>query len=312
MTIAATTVPFRPAKRRTNKPTTSTPAPNDVFAFYLAEIAKTPLLSKAEEITLGRQIHDADTAISGPARKKLIAANLRLVVSIARIFIDRGMSLDDLVSSGNIGLCRAVGHFNLSHGVRFCTYATYWIKQSINQSMVADGLDSVARLPMYMHDLIGKRKRIIAHLASLPGRNQPVEDAEVWSALGVTKKKARNASAAIKMRSMARISEAPGYSSEVADYLDVAAVDRSEPVDLAVSDAEERQIVMDRLDELIKRKAVHRLARDVLSMRHGLVDGEARTLDSIGKRFGKTREWIRRIESEAIEALKQEFVGREA
>jgi RNA polymerase primary sigma factor len=262
-------------------------ASNDPVRMYLREIGKVPLLTAVEEVSLARRIerHDMD------AKRKLIEANLRLVVSIARRHVGRGMPLLDLIQEGNLGLIRAVEKFDYRRGFKFSTYATWWIRQAITRAL-ADQARTI-RIPVHMVETINRFIRVQRQLLQDLGR-EPTPD-EIAAEMGVTPQKARE---------VQKISREPAsLHSPVGDDGDGLLVDLIEDTD-AVSPVEEVGDIVQReqigqvLDTLTHRE------RRIIKLRFGLEGEEPRTLEEIGHRFGVTRERIRQIEAKTLAKLK--------
>jgi len=253
---------------------------------YLQEINEVPLLSAEEEQELGRRIHAGDLQ----AREHLIRANLRLVVSIAKIYAERGLSLQDLIAEGNIGLMKAAEKFDPAAGCRFSTYGTWWIKQAIRRALT-NTVKSV-RVPGYMTEMISKWRGVSAELTYLLGRVPTVEEvareleipAESWPLLKRT----------IETSGSAQVS------------LDVLSSAQDTVEDDRTVDPEEQLVHADllaKLDELLA--VIDEREATILRLRYGLgtPNNEPLTLKEIGKIVGLTRERVRQIEQEALRKL---------
>lgn len=260
---------------------------DDPVRMYLKEIGKVPLLSPDEEINLAQRIEDGDQA----AKKKLAEANLRLVVSIAKRYVGRGMLFLDLIQEGNLGLIKAVEKFDYRKGYKFSTYATWWIRQAITRA-IADQARTI-RIPVHMVETINKLIRVSRQLLQELGREpQPEEVAKIME-MPVD-----------KVREIMKIAQEPvsletpigeEEDSHLGDFI---------PDDEAPAPAEAAAFTMLKeqlinvLDTLTPRE------EKVLRLRFGLDDGRARTLEEVGKEFNVTRERIRQIEAKALRKLR--------
>ena len=259
----------------------------DPVRMYLREIGKIPLLTPVEEIELAKRVEEGD----GEAKKKLIEANLRLVVSIAKKYIGRGLSFLDLIQEGNLGLIRAVEKFDYRKGFKFSTYATWWIRQAITRA-IADQARTI-RIPVHMVETINKLIRVSRQLVQQLGREPTTE--EIAQALGLPPE---------KVEDIQRIAQEPvsletpigeEEDSQLGDFLE----DKESPnPEEATAGQLLREQLEEMLDELTERE------REVLRLRFGLEDGHAHTLEEVGKRFNVTRERIRQIEAKALRKLR--------
>lgn len=255
---------------------------------YLREINETALLSAEQEKTLALRIEEGDHA----ARDQMVRANLRLVVNIARGYTGKGLSLQDLIEEGNLGLLRAVEGFDPSMNTRFSTYASYWIKQSIKRALVNTA--KTIRIPAYMVELLAKWRRATAQLQEALGR-APTQE-EIARSLGLPKKKLNIIKKAIRIYNSAPQTE----QTEAGWSLDEMLMDgNSRTPDNDMVEADDLHHVLDQLDRMDKREAT------VLRMRFGLDDEEPKTLKEIGESLGLTRERVRQIESEALGKLSE-------
>jgi RNA polymerase primary sigma factor len=255
---------------------------------YLDEIRVDALLSADDERRLAAAIARGDAE----ARTRLIRHNLRLVVRIARDYANRGLTLDDLVGEGNLGLIRAAEEFDPAFGVRFSTYASYWIKQAIRHALL--NTTATIRLPAHMVGLLTKWRRAEKALRRDLGRDPSPE--RVADALGLSAAQRGMVESAFRAKRLrldtdrSRDEDDGGWSSD-------DAVDGQAAPELAVEDAEARDEVRRRLSRLDDRE------RTIVSLRFGL-DGHAPlTLKEIGRRLGVTREWVRKIEARAVRKL---------
>jgi RNA polymerase primary sigma factor len=249
---------------------------------YLRQISETPLLGVDEERELALRVGEGDCA----ARDAMVRANLRLVVSIARGYLGRGLPLEDLIAEGNLGLIRAVEDFDPSLGVRFGTYAIHWIKQSVRRAVV--NTSRAVRLPAYLHGLVARWKQAAASLQAELGRAPTAE--EVGARVGVSGKRVRVLQEVVRLHP--RGGE-PGLALE-----DVVGDGGSGRPDVELERADDLAQVVGLLGELPEREA------GVLRLRFGLGTGEPLTLKEIGARLGLTRERVRQIEAEALERLR--------
>ena len=269
----------------------STVNSDDSVRIYLQQIGKIPLLSGEQELDLAKKIYDNHDDFS---KNLLVNANLRLVVSIAKKYIGRGLSFLDLIQEGNMGLMKAAGRFDYTKGYKFSTYATWWIQQSITRA-IADKA-RIIRLPIHMIESLGKIRRATIDLTTELGHTPTKQ--EIAYRLGVPISKItsiiKSAQSTISMETPANSSE---DSSKIADFI----VDED-------SIAPDSRVSQENLFEDI-RKMLNQLSpkeRDVLILRYGLDNnGTKKTLDEIGSQYGVSRERIRQIENRAIAKLKK-------
>jgi RNA polymerase primary sigma factor len=257
-----------------------------ILDVYLREIRETSLLSAEEESTLAEAIARGDS----DARTRMIRANLRLVVKIARDYVGRGLVLDDLIGEGNLGLIRAAEEFDPAFGTRFSTYASYWIKQAIRHALT--NTTATIRLPAHMVGIMTKWRRAERALARELGQ-APTED-QVTVQLGLTEAQielVRRARCASKLQ----FESGPG-SDGGSWSPDESADEREAPV-LTVDAADERTHLLRRLDRLTGRE------RMIVNLRYGLEGNEPMTLKDIGELMGFTREWVRKIELRALQKM---------
>jgi RNA polymerase primary sigma factor len=262
------------------------------FATYLSEIDETRLLSHAEERELARRVAEGDTE----ARDRMVRANLRLVVNVARRYTGKGLPLEDLIAEGNLGLLRAVEGFDPDMSTRFSTYACYWIKQSIRRALNTAG--RVVRLPHYAGGLVAKWRQAAAEMQAELGRAPTHE--EVAARLELPKRKVRVVMSALRVYGATQEAESADEGAAVADLV---ADERGPAPGESVAGAEELRLALASLDDMGEREVT------VLRLRFGL-DGEApRTLQQIGERIGCTRERVRQIERDALAKLREVFTA---
>jgi RNA polymerase primary sigma factor len=260
---------------------------DDPVRMYLKEIGRVALLKAEQEVEYAKLIEQGDEA----AKNALTEANLRLVVSIAKKYIGRGMSFLDLIQEGNMGLIRAVEKFDYHKGYKFSTYATWWIRQAITRA-IADQARTI-RIPVHMVETINKLVRVSRRLLQELGR-EPTDE-EIAEEMGITPEKVREI---IKVSQDPVSLETP-IGEEEDSHLGDFVEDKEAPAPAeAASLTMLRTEVEDILDTLTPRE------RRVLQLRFGLIDGHQRTLEEVGKRFGVTRERIRQIEAKALRKLR--------
>ncbi len=260
---------------------------DDPVRMYLKEIGKVPLLSADEEIELAQRMHDGDEA----AKKRLAEANLRLVVSIAKRYVGRGMLFLDLIQEGNLGLIKAVEKFDYHKGYKFSTYATWWIRQAITRA-IADQARTI-RIPVHMVETINKLIRVSRQLLQEPGRDPTPE--EVAKEMNMPIDKVRE----IQKIAQEPVSlETPIGEEEDSHLGDFIPDDDAPAPSEAASFTLLKEQLMQVLGTLTSRE------EKVLRLRFGLDDGRARTLEEVGKEFDVTRERIRQIEAKALRKLR--------
>jgi RNA polymerase primary sigma factor len=293
----------------------------DSIQGYLNEVGRVALLSAAEEVELaerlarghaaerrlaaGEALHpqlravlQAEAARGQAARQHLTQANLRLVVSIAKKYVGRGLSLMDLIQEGNIGLMRAVEKFDPTRGNRFSTYATWWIRQAVTRGLAEQS--RTIRLPVHLSESIGQLKRAVNRLAQALGR-QPTRE-ELALALGQPIEKITRVLEALRQPLSLETPVGEDRENTLGEFIE----DRGQeaPVEVASQHLLRRDLLAV-LNELTERE------RKILTLRYGLLDGQPRTLEVVGQATGMTRERARQIEAEALRKLRTSEVGRQ-
>src|SRR5450759_44506 len=260
---------------------------NDPVRMYFREMGRVPLLTAEEEVSLAKRIERRDM----DAKRKLTEANLRLVVSIARRHMGRGMPLLDLIQEGNLGLMRAVEKFDYRRGFKFSTYATWWIRQAVTRAL-ADQARTI-RIPVHMVENINKLARVQRQLLQDSGREPTPE--EIAEEMGTTP---------ARVREILKISQEPAsLHTPIGDEGDALLVDFIEDKD-ATSPVEEVDDIVQR-EELIRvLQLLTQRERRIVELRFGLAGGNPRTLEEVGQKFGVTRERIRQIEAKTLAKLK--------
>lgn len=260
---------------------------DDPVRMYLKEIGKVHLLTAEEEIELAKRMEAGDES----AKKMLCEANLRLVVSIAKRYVGRGMLFLDLIQEGNLGLIKAVDKFDYRKGYKFSTYATWWIRQAITRS-IADQARTI-RIPVHMVETINKLIRVSRQLLQNYGR-EPLPE-EIAAEMGISVEKVRE----IQKIALEPVSlETPIGEEEDSHLGDFIPDDDAPSPSEAAAFSMLKEQLLDVLDTLTERE------KKVLMLRFGIEDGRARTLEEVGKEFSVTRERIRQIESKALKKLR--------
>ena len=260
---------------------------DDPVKVYLKEIGRVPLLSPDEEVELAQRMAEGDAY----AKKRLAEANLRLVVSIAKRYVGRGMQFLDLIQEGNLGLIKAVEKFDHTKGFKFSTYATWWIRQAITRA-IADQARTI-RIPVHMVETINKVKKVSSQLLHQNGHDPTAE--EIAAALDMP---------VDKVREIMRVAQEPvsletpigeEEDSHLGDFIE----DSGAP---APADAASHTLLKEQLEDVLSTLTPRE--KKVLELRFGLEDGRNRTLEEVGKEFNVTRERIRQIEAKALRKLR--------
>jgi RNA polymerase primary sigma factor len=269
---------------------------NSPLQIYLHDINATPLLSAEEERSLAARVAEGDPY----AREHMVKANLRLVVNIARGYLNKGLSLEDLIEEGNLGLMRAVEGYDGLMETRFSTYASYWIKQSIRRSVMNNG--KPIRLPAYMVSLLSKWRRVSTVLTDRLGRTPTPE--EIGKALRLSKKKVGIVAKAIKVNNLTPRPDGP---EEEGGFVidDVLTDERIRPPEDVLGEADDLERIFARIGELDAREAT------VIRMRFGLEPYAPMTLREIGENLKLTRERVRQLETLALAKLVGSLVAPE-
>ncbi len=259
---------------------------SDPVRMYLREIGRVPLLTYEEEVSLAKRVEKSDKR----AREKLINANLRLVVSIAKKYVNRGLTLLDLIEEGNIGLMRAVVKYDWRRGYKFSTYATWWIRQAITRA-IADQARTI-RIPVHMVETINKFNRISRKLMQELGREPTPEEVAMEMEVPVE-----------KVREIIKVSQEPAsLEAPVGEEEDSRLGDFIQDASASPTDQATQALLKDHIREMLETLSPREAK--VLEYRFGLEDGKQRTLEEVGREFGVTRERIRQIEAKAIRKLR--------
>jgi len=266
---------------------------------YLMQIEAIALLTADEEIQLAEQMRSKDKVFSEAARHRMIRANLRLVISIAKRYSNMGLSFSDLVEEGNIGLMRAVEKFNPDRGYRFSTYASWWIKQALMRSLSNQG--KTIRIPVYMYDIISKWRKVRDGL--MQKLNRSPLDKEIAEVMNVPVRKIQEIE---KIAGRPSSLNAPISLDGTAELVDMLPDDASHGPELQMEEMLKSDRIRDFLQQLDERE------RKILLLRFGLGKDEPKTLEEVAQEFGITRERVRQIESLAIKKLRERMtLGKE-
>jgi len=259
----------------------------DAIKYYLKEIRKTPLLTFEQEQELAKRIAQGDQE----ARARMIEANLRLVVAIGKKYINRGLQFSDIIEEGNLGLIRAVEKFQYERGFKFSTYASWWIKQAIERAIVNQ--TRTIRLPVHIAEIVNSYMRATRQLTQALGREPQIE--EIAKKMKVTIDKVRSISQVVR--------ETYSLDMLIGDQEEETLKDILQD-DNALSPASFSEEIKRRehIDAWLQQLSMSE--QKIIKMRFGLHDGESRTLDTIGKKFGITRERVRQIETQALKKLR--------
>lgn len=266
----------------------------DPIKAYLKDVRPIPLLTAAQEVELSKKIKKGDKK----ARETMIRSNLRLVISIAKRYVNLGVPLSDLIEEGNIGLMRSVEKFDHTRGFRFSTYSAWWIKQGISRAIIDQG--KMIRVPVYLNEEIHKYKKTLEALTHKLKRKP--RDQEIAKKMGVSVDKVRDLEGSISKMSSLEAPIGEGGDGQIKDIIEdesVAAPDE----ELETFFNKERAIGF--LNMLGERE------RKILELRFGLTDGDPKTLAQIAKTLGVSRERVRQIESATLKRIKQVIQNRE-
>ena len=260
---------------------------DDPVKVYLKEIGRVPLLTPEEEVELAERMAKGDPA----ARKRLSEANLRLVVSIAKRYVGRGMQFLDLIQEGNLGLIKAVEKFDHTKGFKFSTYATWWIRQAITRA-IADQARTI-RIPVHMVETINKVKKVSSQLLHKNGHDPSAEEIAEELDMPID-----------KVREIMRVAQEPvSLETPIGEEEDSHLGDFIEDSDApAPADAASHTLLKEQLEDVLSTLTPRE--KKVLELRFGLEDGRTRTLEEVGKEFNVTRERIRQIEAKALRKLR--------
>ncbi len=292
---------------------------NDTIGLYLKEVSRVPLLNAEEEVTLAQRIENGRTAREElakgsstsrrrtelrheiedgwSAREHLITANSRLVISVAKKYMGRGVPFLDLIQEGNIGLIRATKKFDYRRGHKFSTYATWWIRQAVTRAIADQG--RTIRVPVHMGDQINKLLRVQHQLTQRLGREPSVDELAI--ALDVPPKKVENM---IQVARRPLSLETPTDDEEDSVLGDFIEDDQAPPPD----DSATYNLLREHLEEVLNSLPPREVR--ILQLRYGLLDGQAYTLEEVGRKMGVTRERVRQIEAQALSRLRHPTIRR--
>ena len=266
---------------------------DDPVKVYLKEIGRVPLLTSEEEVELAIRISDGDVT----AKQRLSEANLRLVVSIAKRYLGRGMQFLDLIQEGNLGLIKAVEKFDYTKGFKFSTYATWWIRQAITRA-IADQARTI-RIPVHMVETINKLTRVSRQLLQELGREPSPE--EIAEEMGISESKVLEIMQISKEPTSLEAPKGEDGEGVVADTV-------KDEISLSPEQSVENIMLKEQIEILLQD--LKERERQVIILRFGLEDGRPRTLEEVGQVFNVTRERIRQIEAKALKKLKNPVRGR--
>lgn len=274
-------------------------APEEGLEVYLRQINETALLTADEEKELATQLRNSDNDLAWQARDRMVRANLRLVVNIAKNYSGRGVPISDLIEEGNLGLLRAVEGYDPQQGSRFSTYASWWIKQAIRRALIGAG--QPVHIPAYMAEEISRWRQKSSELEHLKGR--PAIPEEIRKDLKMPAKRAKAVQEAIVALSSGGTA---GFGDEQMDLSEILVDTRVGSPEEKLFDETERQVVKELLDQLDEREA------RIVQLRYGLIEEKSLTLKEVGQRVGLTRERVRQLERQALSKLElyvQEELG---
>lgn len=266
---------------------------DSTFHQYLKEIRKTPLLTAEEEVSLSRRIREGDNG----AREQMITANLRLVVSVAKDFLNRGLPFMDLIAEGNVGLMRAVEKFDPEQGNRFSTYGVHWIKQSIRRALVNSS--KTVRIPSYMVELISQFKQKSAEL-TMRGNGKTPDTQVIAKEIGLTDDQLEMMRSALNTTTQSTDFRSADGEASLTDL--IADSNSPDPAQQAMT-ANEASMLEEMLKAVTEREA------KILRMRYGIDTDQPMTLSEIGEKMNLTRERIRQIENKALHTM-HEIISR--
>lgn len=268
---------------------------DDAIKIYLRDIQRTPLLNAASEKELARKIEKGDEA----ARNKMIESNLRLVVKIAKRYINRGLPFLDLIEEGNLGLIKSVERFNLAKECRFSTYATWWIRQSINRALINQS--RTIRLPVHVSDDIGRMIRMTRKLSQELNREPTIQ--EIADSMMAKIQHVR--------RLMTLLRHTCSIEAPIGDGNDFTLIDTIEDCSMTPpTELLENINIFELISIHFNKLTEHE--QKILTLRFGLDDNEPQTLDNIGQQFGVTRERVRQIEAKSLEKLRDFYTRSQA
>jgi len=275
------------ADKKTPKKQKAVSASLDTIKIYLREISAIPLLTPEEEVALAKKVEKKNAA----AREKMIESNLRLVVSIAKRYMNRGLPFLDLIEEGNIGLIKAVERFQYKKGFKFSTYASWWIRQAIERSIVNQ--TRTIRLPIHVDEKINRLVRVLREQVQLKGREPTV--AEMAEVMDTTVEKIKEVMQVVRSTQSLDMPIGEKQENSLKDVIEDTSI--LSPDDI-VEGIKRHEMISAWLEKLTENE------KNVVILRFGLEDGDPMTLEKIGEEFGVTRERIRQIESSALKKLR--------